>query len=101
MSTRTFVLYFSGKDLNEVAMKDRIQSSLEREGIRIFPFDINQTYSLYGNEFSYEPSFVMDFCENGYVHEISTPVLRVGKELLVGEENITDHIPLLISSTRD
>jgi len=95
MIENNYVLFYSGLDQHDVEAKEHLKGEFEREGISITEFDISQKYTLYGNIFTYENAFILDYCENGKLRNFSTPALRAGNKLIVGFEAIRDTISIL------
>ncbi|MHA1346730.1 MAG: hypothetical protein ACTSO3_10070 [Candidatus Heimdallarchaeaceae archaeon] len=91
----TLILFYSERDKDEVTCKERIAERLEKEKLEFQIFDITQKYTLYGNTFTYENSFIFDHCENGETRSFITPLLQAGKRYFKGEEEITENIPYL------
>jgi hypothetical protein len=89
------ILFYSGQDKNDLIIKERISEIFEKEKIDFQSFDITQKYSLYGNIFTYESSFLSDHCENGKTKSFFTPILQAGKLYLKSEEEIKEKIPFL------
>ena len=97
LADKRLILYFSSKDDDEVKEKEKIKKILNRENLKFKEFDITQKFILYGHTFTYENSFILDYCENGHRECFTTPLLRAGKSLFFGEDNIERNIPYLKS----
>lgn len=95
MKVSNLVLFFSSKDERDRRSIERIVDTLKQEKLTCEPFDLSQKYVLYGNSFTYENSFMQDYCENGHRDHLSTPVLKAGRHFFTGEEEITSNIPYL------
>jgi len=95
LKVSNLVLFFSSKNEKDIRSTERIVETLEQEELECEPFDLSQKYFLYGHSFTYENSFMQDYCENGHRDHLSTPVLRAGRHLFTGEEEITSNIPYL------
>ena len=86
------ILYFSGKYSEELRSKERIVAEFKERGIKLLVFDISQNYELYGNTFTFENSFMTDFCESESLETQCLPLLRIGKQVLKGEKQIQDNM---------